>query len=124
MTKQEIIKKAFGEYWEQLKDYADENGFCDAHKTLSIFSSFKEQEIDMSGNYWRPLSLKGIEDNNGWLSIEFHGLPNKEDTYWIKDNAGITTAYFKANKFLYTENHEAITTTHYQPITKPLNPIY
>jgi hypothetical protein len=27
MTKQEAIKEAYGECWEQVKDYVDENGW-------------------------------------------------------------------------------------------------
>ena len=32
MTKQEVIQQAYGEYWEQVKEFVDENGWFNRGK--------------------------------------------------------------------------------------------
>jgi len=83
MTKQETIQKAYGEeHWESVKDFVDENGrlkviwghisFYPQYAKLAL--AIKNSKIEFEGDYYaRPKSLRGIEDNNGWLD-----LPTKE----------------------------------------------
>jgi hypothetical protein len=77
MTKQEAIKEAYGEYWEQVKVFVDENGwvfFSDDENILRLNFQQKDnistEKTDVESWKWRPKSLQGIENNNGWIKIE------------------------------------------------------
>jgi len=119
--KQEAIKKAYGEYYEQAKP--SENGWCRfGNITHKIF-----KELDMVGfssfdsNTVRPKSLAGIKTNNGWIRIEEDGS-NLENYYpsevWIKHNDGDILTIFATRNYLINN------CSHYQPIIKPQIPIY
>lgn len=119
-TKQEIIKQAYGERWEFVKDYVDENGwFPDSILGDAIWVlSECEREFINNELHWRITSLKGIEDNNGWIKL--NGLPNEitnRCSMWIMTKNGIE--YLKENEFLPIGY-----ATHYKPIEKPKPPIY
>lgn len=95
MTKQEIIEQTFGEHFKNLKDI-DENGWVTArfkddgnmeNGPLENGFPFGTYEGDKRGNigrtiYWRPIKLKGIELNNGWIKVE-ESLPDKEGAYEV-----------------------------------------
>lgn len=83
MTKQEKIKEAYGEYWETAKDYVDDFGWCmyqlnDKQERICgfainsfikcEFNNFKQDNANYI-YYVRPISLRGIENNNGWIKI-------------------------------------------------------
>lgn len=140
MTKEEKIKEAYGYYWEQVKDYVDENGWCSEPTTFKIATLFfcMNYECITHGNvknnymkYWRPKSLQGIENNNGWIKIESEkDLPkeNNLDCYVFR-NGEVEMATFdnETKKFYDFEtsyDRRLKYVTHYQPIVKPLNPIY
>ena len=84
-TKEQKIKEAYGEYWETVKDYVDENGYYDPilntmtlQKDLEIFK-FCNKFTNKNGvtAIYQPKSLSGIENNNGWIRIESEAdLPN------------------------------------------------
>ena len=84
MTKQEKIKEAYGEYWEILKDYVERNGWMTVsdllHLKLPIFKYIQCDVDDIEDiRAYRPKTLKGIEDNNGWTKIEFiEDLPKEK----------------------------------------------
>lgn len=82
-SKQECISKAYGKYWEELKDCVDENGWHNIHKAKIKFKDYYYvQEFENKGNYYRPKSLQGIENNRGWIKIESEeSLPTKEGKY-------------------------------------------
>lgn len=77
MTKEEKIKEAYGEYWESVKLLTDKNGFiCQSTLFFPETEMMDKMEIQVKpfppdGRcYWRPMVLKGIENNNGWIKIE------------------------------------------------------
>ena len=77
MTKEDKIKEAYGEYWESVKLLTDENGFiCQSTLFFPETVMMDKMEIQVKpfppdGRcYWRPMTLKGIENNNGWIKIE------------------------------------------------------
>lgn len=129
--KQEAIRLAYGEYWEKYKNDVDENGFIYFSKYEETFLSDDVGEVEDTFDYEserageRPISLRGLSDNNGWISIESEeDLKLERGYYWFKwnsadgeeniqiaivDNRGIN---------LYQEP------THYQPIQKPNPPIF
>ena len=136
----EAIEKAYGESYEICNP--DENGWC-KYKVISHGVSNKKHPKDdfhledefyeIKNNYgygefdWRPKSLKGIEDNNGWIKIKSEDdlklpdgdygfiLPNQKEVLIGKVRKGETTL----NGVI---TYQGI--THYYPIIKPKPPIY
>ena len=118
MTKQEIIKQAYGEHWDKVCEYVEENGWCNSYwgKEYTDLNGVGKTKKDPL--YWRPKSLQGIEDNNGWIKL--NGLPNEitnRCSMWIMTKNGIE--YLKENEFLPIGY-----ATHYKPVEKPKPPIY
>lgn len=81
-NKQKAIEKAYGEHWETVNDYVDENGWCAYN-----FGEHKEYGIEPFGDFeikdykfWQPKSLQGIETNNGWIKIESEADLPKDDS--------------------------------------------
>lgn len=66
-AKQQAIINAYGEYWDEVKSQVDENGFIDIFKLPPILF---DSVINDGSSKWRPKSLTGIENNNGWIKIE------------------------------------------------------
>lgn len=91
MTKKEKIQEAYGEHWEYGKDEVDENGWfgINSSKYVSLFHKVcrtirldSKKEDDLW--YYRPSSLSGIEDNNGWIKIESEAdLPKNEEGFYF-----------------------------------------
>jgi hypothetical protein len=67
--KQEAIKNAYGEYWEQVKDFVDENGWCDYHEWFK-FIGHKIDYIFSKDFRIRPKSLDGIENKFSFKKIK------------------------------------------------------
>ena len=129
-AKQEAIKKAYGEYWELVKDYVDENGwiFWSDKNPIGIYNNRYLEYKDENPNYWRPESLQGIENNNGWIKIESEAdLPNDEDAiYWALKNSKAVCIELKTPinlKELFSDFLKD-KITHYQLIEQPKPPIF
>lgn len=129
MTKEEKIKEAYGNHWELVKDYVDNNGWVFDLTVVVIndiaFEFYKNdnlQRIPITKE-WRPKSLSGIENNRGWIKIESEDdLPKEFGKYWVidRDNSKMYQREFdKSTKGFFLEY-----STHYQPIQKPEPPIY
>ena len=123
--KQEAIKNAYGEYWEILpnKDKVLIRGCIEINTYLNL--ELKFDKVFLTENLVRPKSLSGIETNNGWIRIKEDGsnLPKESGDYWF---------YTKHKQVLIRDYNPGFnlyesylnTYTHYQPIVKPLLPIY
>lgn len=131
-TKQQAIQEAYGEYWETVKDYVDENGFC--HKRKKVAFDEMKKQIDMVSDHpnylypFRPKSLQGIENNRGWIRIESEDDLPKEDGLYITGFLSLDNV-FTEHKFKHTpkqlrDGFWAKCVTHYQPYKKPKPPIY
>jgi hypothetical protein len=135
--KREAVKKAYGEYWDLLTDHTDNDGWVNSKAWIgdfgntAIYGKLKGIVIESLNPYsktdcyiFRPIALRGIKDNNGWISVKEHGLPIKWDyhlDYHVFDNEGyISTRTFTVGSEEYWKAH----VTHYQIIIKPLPPIY
>ncbi|MFY7815898.1 MAG: hypothetical protein ACOVRK_12005 [Chryseobacterium taeanense] len=67
MTKPERIEQAWGKYFKVYSSHIDKHtGWC--YKYILVQGIKLEMEWD--GNYGRPKSLSGIENNNNWVKIE------------------------------------------------------
>jgi hypothetical protein len=135
--KKEAIKKAYGESWEQVKDYVDDNGVCKWDYNNCSPSRFNIKDFDKMGAtvnnqfYWRPKSIRGIEKNNGWIRIQNKkDLPKKEDNYYVIVHGDIQEGMYIGNDrwFLrhndYPKTTELHGITHYQKIIRLQPPIY
>lgn len=132
--KQDAIKNAYGEYWEQVKSHVSENGWIntkilDLSKTEISYQQAKNRLNFKVEFEHRPSSLQGIEDNNGWIRIESENdLPKDIDNYWVQWNTQFDLSILTTKAHFYygeKSNSEWLTKiTHWQPIIKPLNPIY
>lgn len=75
----------------------------------------------------RPVSLSGIEDNNGWIKINSEDDLPKEDGYcWvIDDSRAIWPAWYNASEHEFEEAPEHWSRyTHYKPIPDPDKPLF
>ena len=70
-AKQEAIKKAYGEYWDFVKDYVDENGWIYfGHSNGFRLDGKIPQEVDSYNGKFRPKSLQGIETYYSFIDIK------------------------------------------------------
>jgi len=142
MTITEAIEAAYGEDWDKVKNYVDANGWfnCRTRKPIEIdmmmkdFNKYELKQELINGQietYLRPTLLKGIENNNGWISVN-DKMPTEIGMYFIVNNEGEVTIelaikiteYYNHKVFYHIEfmNNDKI--THWQPIIKPKPPIY
>jgi hypothetical protein len=132
MEKQEVIKKAYGDRWEFLKDNVDENGwFPDSILGDSIWVlSECERTFINDQLHWRMSSLKGLEDNNGWIKIEREeDLPKNSCSCWIEVKYQYTNTpfWYDCTKKCFSFKGiilQANEVTHYIPVEQPKQRIY
>lgn len=139
MTKSEVIKKAWGEYYEQFKNNIDENGFIyyDNIPNYIVTTPMFYQEYLNGASHFRPKSLQGIENNNGWIKIESkEDLPKQDiDCFYIPEGIefAIIVGCFRLSSYrgcknMFTVDHIIAVgfgyVTHCKPIEKPKPPIY
>ena len=117
-AKQEAIKKAYGEYFI----HADKNGWI--RHLMYCPSDLGIENYDEMDGFWRCKSLQGIEDNNGWSVIpSIHDKEIEKGQYWVMyPNGFIEVAYYDSTMESY--KFWKLNFTYYQPIEKPLKPIY
>ena len=108
------------------------NGIDDIINDYGDITDKIDYDIDMSGvGKFRPKSLNGIENNNGWIKIESEkDLPKEEcEVFFIKNDL-IFTGYFYYNQFnigIFSNNSDCYffeEVTQYQVFKKPSLPIY
>lgn len=131
MTKQEKIIEAYGEYWKCFKNVVDENGFVWQSTFFYPDSEMFKDGIEIQAKgfepdgrvKWRPKSLQGIENNNGLIKIESESDVPKTGYYEvIERESGKQTRGIISNDLAAEECIKYY--SHYQPIQKPLKPIY
>lgn len=142
-VKQQVIQDAYGEYWNLLKDLVDENGWIQSkgeYHFIEWEDIFQIDEYPLWGysgevincEKWRPKALYGIENNNGWIKIESkEDYPKENCDCWVMNKNGeirYEYYYFGLGGFIKTATYSLRDPneklTHYQPIIKPLKPIY
>lgn len=137
MTKQEYIQQAWGVYWDEVKDFLDEDGrlsYAHCSRIWNLYddgcTSFKriakELELTNDADYmdYQPNALCGVEYNNGWTTIEDESdVPHEIGSlYWVMKKGydyPITTPFYKNDQDYWLEHY-----THYQLISKPKPPLY
>ena len=136
-AKQEAIKKAYGEHWERLNNFINEDGVFIGDTDMISDELFNEwafigsskdinSEKLISGS--RPKSLKGIENNNGWMRIESEAdLPKEGMHHSILLDSECINGYRNYDVIVFYEVNSKFRKkeiSHYQPIEIPKTPIY
>lgn len=128
MTKEEKIKEAYGKYWELVKDLVRPDGSLSEAVWMGSGMEMIPYQ-DYSTGYLRPLSLVGIEDNNGWIKIESESdLPkekfNYSFVYCLKPEIISSVQNNIVRNDQLEELFEDEWITHYKPVSEPTTPIY
>ena len=134
MTRKQIIIKA----WMDLKietpfGICDKTGWCTGvlQNEVYLFDSEYIDVVDKIDSIiqndgfakFRPKSLRGIENNNGWIKIESEDdLPKEDGFYWVIDSESSKVI----NRYFEKGNHDFFKqfSSHYQPIVFPDLPLY
>lgn len=126
MTKEEKIKEAWGELYESLKEFIDENGFYNGDCTLLNDSFFHETfTVNLEKEFSnRPKSLKNIENNNGWIKIDSKkDLPKSDQIHYLVFSKNeIKKSSFNVHQV--EAGYQFGEITHYKPIIVDKPPIY
>lgn len=123
-AKEKAIMEAYGEHWDKVKEFVNSyDGICRKLREPHEKLSFDNDHFGTSHDWinYRPKSLSGIETNNGWIRIESDkDNPIEGGCYWCLcyEEVKIVSYSCKLNTWLSSG------VTHYQPIIKPLKPIY
>lgn len=124
MTKEEIIKEAYkNHYWLYSECENAGDGYIFMTEGLDFHNIWEEIPLDKHpylNKAYRPSSLKGLDDNRGWISLKENGLPNDDSYYFVNIDNHISIKQFNFLQYKYWQ--ECV--THYQPIIKPKPPIY
>lgn len=140
-AKQDAIKKGYGEEnFTFFKGIIGENGWIglsryDFEEDLESEKKFDEMisEIEFEESFedeqvfYRPKSLQGIENNNGWIKIESDDDIPKNDMYvHIVFNKKMNIAFLCDGEFFAPnkEKYYKKGVTHYQPIETKKQPIW
>ncbi|MDE5530448.1 hypothetical protein KRE43_12775 [Elizabethkingia meningoseptica] len=136
MTKNEAIKAAYGEFY--IKHKPDENGWVN----WNIKNDFGEENVEskVKGNklIYRLKILRGIETNNGWISISleniilpidgtevhFYVIFTNENGIQREYHKGIFNAALGFTSYYDSERYNIKEVTHYQPIEVPKPPVF
>ena len=122
-AKQEAIKNAYGDYWEAVKDFVDENGWIDFLEDIQRIMYFFNDSDNIEVK-----SLQGIENNNGWIKIESEDdLPKEGMHHSILLDSDCINGYRNYDVIVFYEvnsRYRKKEISHYQPIEKPLKPLY
>ena len=128
--KEEAIRKAYGDYWEQVKDKVDKYGRLTYKQCWDIWNGddaeshfykviLEDKTIELRNDYegyYQPKSLQGIETNNGWVRIESEEDYPNPGQYWVIDDDG---DMFITDMGFFEDMFDWCAIRYYQPIIKP-----
>mgnify|MGYP003483865784 FL=1 len=122
-TKEEVIKEAWGKNYEEFKDHIDSDGWAryPHFQKHEMIEDVRPIEFRSQGADFRPKSLQGIENNNGWIKIESEDDFPKPGQYWVIDQDG---DMFLTDMELFADVFDWSGINYYQPIIKPNVPWY
>lgn len=130
-SKLKVIEFAYGENWEAVNQFIDENGWLKSNEISPFdlkltWNDIEVREYAKNHATFRPKSLAGIEDNNGWISINSEDdLPKDNGHYLVfnKQNKSVDIDYIHCDYDSHSERWMEFN-SHYQKIEKPLKPIF
>jgi hypothetical protein len=133
MTKEERIQESYGKYWDSLSIPAKNcaikyNGYI--APIISGLGEIQRDFVTFDDLGFRPISIIGIENNNGWVKIYCENdMPQFDcDCFIIDKVKGIVTGQWKqAPNEIEDKKARAFwmdKATHYKIISEPKLPIY
>lgn len=159
-SKQEVIQEAYlnligKSNLNLIKDNIHEDGWCLMfdENDIKVTLTFKELGLsqiiihsstyvirNIGGTLWRPKSLSGIENNNGWQETGYHhwrGVKLKKSPFengeyyeigfmGATDNSFHNQGVKQFNNGFFDEGNYPLKPfpTHFKPISKSANPLY
>ena len=128
-SKKEVIEEAWG---DSKIGYSKETGWAVTYCVNGIDDFTTEMQERFDFEYleqdlikFRPKSLLGIEDNNGWTKIESEeDLPKEGHIYWTLRKGFTYPMYVIVGDEGINQKYWLDNYSHYQPIQKPNAPIY
>ena len=121
------VKLIGQEKFDRIKEFIDDDGWGNYGMVLET-NKFEFKDSN-SNEFYRPISLQGIETNNGWIKIESEkDLPSDWDKvhFVLKGfEEHEYSGYY--NNGLFWNLNEAYTkeiVSHFQPVEKKPKPIY
>jgi hypothetical protein len=117
------IKVAYGEYFDRVEKFIDDNGFLSMETWHNIIGYNGIHGIDIdSKNNIRPGDLIGIETNNGWVRLESGDDLPRNGEYWTRaSNDGQVFLNLISDGVWRWKNQHI---SHYQLVSKPSPPVY
>lgn len=128
-TKEEVIKEAYGFLFEYKKHLIDKDGWFDnSNENDSVTNGETEflGKCDFKDNTtFRPKSLQGLEDNNGWIDSN-EKLPTEFGFYHveIENNEQDLLAYFNVEYKKWYIGDFIFNVIKWQPINYPKKSLY
>lgn len=129
MGKQQVIRKVYGFLFEHKKHLIDDNGWFDNSNENDCVTNGETEflgKCDFKNNHtFRPKSLQGIENNNGWINVSDE-LPSKYGFYHVEIenwDQGLF-AYFNIEFKTWHKGDFEICVKKWQPINYPKPSIY
>lgn len=134
MTKQDVIKAAYGKHWSKVKDHINEDGFVkfgNGRHKMNIggvdwdIVGYDKVSVMKTRVWWlwRPKTLDGLEDNNGWIKTE-DSLPSKIGTYRVCVEGRLSIANWTINDLSLDMDYFKKVFSHWMPIKHPQPPLY
>lgn len=135
MTKQQKIKESYGEFYSEAELIGLSNdGYITLTEERGMFCIWNDILMithKHDNHRYRPASLKGLEENNGWIKIKGkNDLPKSEGEYWVIckffRESEFEKRIYPNNKFSDEVNQDwwLKFVTHYQPVIKPDLPLF
>jgi hypothetical protein len=127
MTKEEKIQEAYGVHWEGFNLTAKRCALSHFGFIGNILENPpKNIELEHKMGAFRPKSLEGIENNNGWVKIQTEeDLPKDIESRKVlfRNKEGITTTYFSEDIICEIPNH-FLRYSHWRIKDEILDPIF
>jgi len=128
MNKKLAIAAAYGEHWNFFKHHVNEDGWCfvfrgGTHNEIPSDIKMVSRNQDM----WRPKSIAGIDDNNGWFEIKkLSDIPKSVGKYMFIESAtgNREVLTLSVKEFEYPRIYIINVYSHFRPIDNYPNPIY
>lgn len=133
-AKQEAIRKAYGDLYERYKNRISQySGWLELDNLFMSREDYdlRDNEVlefkNERGNYcFRPKSLQGIENNNGWTVADVSNLPTEGvfNVGKFLNDGSFHQGYDDVEWYDLREYIVDFGFTHFQHIVKPEKPIY
>lgn len=118
-AKEKAIQEAYQDKWAQVEHYVDSEGWLDTY--VYRVSQSIPCEIHFTGAAERPLTLDGIENNNGWTRLD-ERHPAITGDYYVCIDGKFDGEIMHSHEIRLSGN--PMNVSHWRPIDPVKPPIY